>query len=144
MGENKKDQKYEQVKNVQPQIYGSDPKESNNNEEGGSSESEMSNGIYAKDVSDALKIKQPIRGNPENQGMKNNDEKSSEAHIEDNYQDSMGMYTSRSQLNEMEDGNMISRVEGDDEDILDDTENSRRNQQRMRETGSNKDNSPDR
>lgn len=144
MGENKKEQKFEQVKNVQPQIYGSDPEVSNNNEEGGSSESEMANKIYAKDVSDASKIKQPIRGNPENQDIKNDDKRSSESHIEDDYEESMGMYTSRSQLNEMEDGNMMSRVEGDDEDILDETENSRRNQQRMRESGSDKDRSQDR
>ncbi|MBC8004989.1 MAG: hypothetical protein H7X84_05910 [Verrucomicrobia bacterium] len=144
MGENKKEQKFEQVKNVQPQIYGSDPEVSNNNEEGGSSESEMANKIYVKDVSDASKIKQPIRGNPENQDIKNDDKRSSESHNEDDYEESMGMYTSRSQLNEMEDGNMMSRVEGDDEDILDETENSRRNQQRMRESGSDKDRSQDR
>lgn len=144
MGENKKDQKYEQVKNVQPPIYGSDPEVSNHNEEGSSSESEMANRIYAKGVSDTSKIKQPIRGNPENQDIENSNEESSESYTEDDYQGSMGMYTSRSQLNEMEDGNMMSRVEGDDEDILDDTENSRRNQQRMRDSGSDMGRSQDR
>lgn len=136
MGENKKDQKYEQVKDVQPPIYGSDPEVSNHNEEGSSSESEMANHSYAKGVSDTSKIKQPIRGTPENQDIDNNNKRSSESYTEDDYQESMGMYTSRSQLNEMEDPNMMSWVEGDDEDILDDTENSHRNEQRMRETGS--------
>ena len=39
----------------------------------------------------------------------------------------------------MEDGNMMFTVEGDDEDILDETENARRNQQRLRDEGLNKD-----
>lgn len=141
MGENKKDQKYEQERFVRPPIYGSDPEVSNHDEEGSSSESEMANRIYARGVSGASKIKQPIRGNPENQDIKNKDKKSSASNTEDDYEESMGMYTSRSQLNETDDGNMMSTVEGDDEDILDETENSQRNQQRMRGSDPDKDRS---
>lgn len=140
MGKPDKDQKYESVENVQPPIHGSQPDVSNHDEEGSSSESEMANKEYAKSVSNASKMKQPIRGNQQNQDIEN---ESSSAFQDDDY-DEQGMYTSRSQLNEMEDGNMMSRVEGDDEDILDDTENARRNQQRMRESESNQGSSTER
>ncbi|HET6556745.1 MAG TPA: hypothetical protein VFG54_05485 [Prolixibacteraceae bacterium] len=135
-----KDQKYEPVDKVQPLIHGSQPDVSNHDEEGSSSESEMANHEYAKSVSDASKIKQPIRGTQQNQDIEND---FSSEYQEDDY-DEQGLYTSRSQLNEMEDWDMISKVEGDDEDILDETENARRNQQRMREAGSNKDKSTER
>ena len=140
MGNPTRDQKYEPVDNVQPPIHGSQPDVSNHGEEGSSSESEMANKDYAKNVSDASKIKQPIRGTQQNQDSEN--EFSSE-YQEGDY-DEQGLYTSRSQLIEMEDGNMISKVEGDDEDILGETENARRNQQRMREAGSNKDKTTER
>lgn len=142
MGNSKNDQKYEPTENVHPPIHGSQPDVSNHDEEGSSSESEMANREYAKSVSDASKIKQPIRGTKQNQDIENKSESFSEFQ-EDDY-DEQGMYTTRSQLNEMEDGNMMSRVEGDDEDILDETENTRRNQQRMRESEANKGSSTER
>jgi hypothetical protein len=50
----------------------------------------------------------------------------------DDEQFDQGRFSTRSQLNEMQDDNMIARVEGDDKDILGETENSRRNQQRSK------------
>lgn len=142
MGNSNKDPKHDQVENVHPPIHGSQPDVSNHDEEGSSAESEMANKEYAKSVSNASKIKQPIRGTQQNQDIENRSKSSSEF-PEDEYGE-QGMYTSRSQFNEMEDGNMMSLVEGDDEDILDETENTHRNQQRMRESGSDKDRSAER
>lgn len=137
MGNTKKDQKYEPIENVHPPIYGSQPDVGNHNEGGSSSESEMANKESAPNVSDASKIKQPIRGTQQNQDIENKNDGSSEFQ-EDDY-DEQGMYTTRSQLYEMEDVNLMSRIEGDDEDILGETENARRNQQKMRDSELNKD-----
>jgi len=143
MGENKNDQKYEPITNVQPPIYGSEPEGGYHNRLGTTSESQMTDENYDQSDSDASMKKQPIRGNQQNQDIKNRDENSSESQMSnDDYE--KGEFNSRSQLNEMEDDKTMFWVEGDDEDILGETENSQRNQQRMREADSNRGRSQDR
>lgn len=143
MGEINKDQKDEEVKNVQPPIYGSQPKVDDHNEEGSSSESKRANEEDASRVAGAGSLKQPIHGNLQTRDLENRDEDFPELSVDDDIYE-QGRFTSRSLLHEMEDGNMMSQVEGDDEDILGETENSRRNQQRTQETKFNKGSSMDR
>ena len=78
MGNTNKDQKYEPVDDIHPPIHGSQPDVSNHDEEGSAAESEMANKEYAKSVSDASRIKQPIRGSQLNQDIANKSESSSE------------------------------------------------------------------
>ena len=143
MGEINKDQKDEDVNNVQPPIYGSQPGVGDHKEEVSSSESKRANKDFTQHVARAGTQKQPIHGNQQNRDFENRDEDFAQSSVEDNEYE-QGKFTSRSLLHEMEDVNKMSRVEGDDEDILGETENSRRNQQTNRGTDFNKDSSMDR
>jgi hypothetical protein len=71
---------------------------------------------------------QQNRMNPQDQGRPDSEDDSYD-YEKDDEQFDQGRLSIRSQLNEMQDDNMIARVEGDDKDILGETENSRRNQQ---------------
>ena len=129
MGENKNDQNVEQTKADQQQIYGSQQQGRHNREgtsptEGNLSEEEMNN----------PSMEYQNRMNRQDLDDQQREEDDSYDYEMDDEQFEQGRFSTRSQLNEMQDDSMVARVEGDDKDILGETENSRRNQQKRRES----------
>lgn len=133
MGENKKDQNVAQTKNDQQQNYGSQ-QHGRHNREGTSS-------LTDKGFKDEMNtsMKQPNRLNRQDQDDEEREEDLSDYEMDDDTFD-QGRFSTQSQLNEMQDDYMIAKVEGDDEDILGETENAQRNSHRIRKTAPNKDN----
>lgn len=134
MGENKKDQDVEKTNADQQRIYGSQQQGRHNREGTFSTDDES----FEEDINNPS-MKQQNRMNPQDQSNQKREDDSYDYEMDDE-QFEQGRFTTRSQLNEMQDDNMIAKVEGDDKDILGETENSRRNQQKRRETGSDQGN----
>jgi hypothetical protein len=126
MGENKTAQQVENTKADLQQTYGS-LQEGRHNREGASPPDDESREEETINPS----MHQQNRMNPQDKGFPDSDEDSYD-YEKDDEQFDQGRISIRSQLNEMQDDNMIARVEGDDKDILGETENSRRNQQRSK------------
>lgn len=138
MGENNKskDQKVKQTQTDRQQVYGSQQYGRHNLE--GTSPNSTEEFIEESNYKPSLEQQNPVNWQTQDsQGIEKN---SDDYEIDDDRYEN-DHYTSRSQLNEMEDENMVNGVEGDYEDILGETENSQRNQQRMREKESNQGNS---
>ncbi|MGE5395280.1 MAG: hypothetical protein ACM3P1_11080 [Candidatus Saccharibacteria bacterium] len=121
MGENKINQQVGKSDQTdKQQTYGSQ-QQGRHNREGASSMDHEAN----EEETNHPSMEQPNRMNPQDQQSDDD----SYDYEKDDEQFDQGRFTMRSQLNEMQDDNMIARVEGDDKDILGETENSRRNQQ---------------
>jgi hypothetical protein len=128
MGENKINQQVEKNNQAdRQQTYGSQ-QEGRHNLEGTSPPGDK--GREEETINPSMH--QQNRMNPQDQGRADNDDDSYD-YEKDDEQFEQGRFYTRSQLNEMQDDNMIARVEGDDKDILGETENSRRNQQHLEE-----------
>ncbi|MGE5457821.1 MAG: hypothetical protein ACM3RX_05665 [Methanococcaceae archaeon] len=124
MGENKIDQQVGQPNNTDlQQTYGSQ-KEGRHNREGASA---MHNEDHEEETNNPSMIQQN-RMNPKDPGSLETKDDSYDYEKEDDQYDQGRFYT-RSQLNEMQYDSNIATVEGDDKDILGETENSQRNQQ---------------
>lgn len=124
MGENKINQQVENTNQAdRQQNYGSQ-QEGRHNREGTSPPDDE--GREEETINPSMH--QQNRMNPQDHGWPDSDDDSYD-YEKDDEQFEQGRFSTRSQLNEMQDDNMIARVEGDDKDILGETENSRRNQQ---------------
>jgi hypothetical protein len=126
MGENKNDRQVENTKPDQKQTYGS-LQEGRHNREGASAMTDKS----FEEEKNNPSMKQQNRLTQQDPGRQEREDDSRYNEEEDESFD-QGQFSMRSQLNEMQDDNMIARVEGDDKDILGETENSRRNQQKSK------------
>lgn len=138
MRENKNDQDVEKTNADHQQIYGSLQQGRHNREGIDPLIDENSN------LEDKIPfIEQQNSLNHQNQGNQDKEENSDDYEMDDD-QYEQGQFSSRSHLNEMQDDNMVAKVEGDDKDILGETENSQRNQQRMRKRQANQGSSQNR
>lgn len=126
MGENKKNQNVETTKADQQPIYGSHQQGRHNREETSASEENQSDEKW-----NDLSMSQQNRMNRHDQGNQEREDDSFDYEMDEEQVD-QGRFTMRSQLNEMQDDNIVAQVEGDDKDILGETENARRNQQKTR------------
>jgi hypothetical protein len=126
MGENKTDQQVGNTNVDQQQTYGSQ-QEGRHNLEGTPPPDDE--GREEETINPSMH--QQNRMNPQDHSWPEKEDDSYD-YEKDDEQFDQGRFSTRSQLNEMQDDNMIARVEGDDKDILGETENSRRNQQRSK------------
>ena len=124
MGENKTDQQAGTSNEADlQQTYGSQ-QEGRHNREGASPRTHDS---LEQEINNPS-IKQQDRLDPQDLGRSDNKDDSYDNQKEDEQFD-QDLFSKRSQMNEMSEDNWSDRVEGDDKDILGETENSRRNQQ---------------
>ncbi|MGE5427449.1 MAG: hypothetical protein ACM3O8_06100 [Methylococcaceae bacterium] len=127
MGENKMNQQVGKTNQAdRQQTYGSQ-QEGRHNREGTSPADDESREEETINPS----MHQQNRMNPQDKGFPDSEDDSYD-YEKDDEQFDQGRFSIRSQLNEMQDDNMIARVEGDDKDILGETENSRRNEQNLK------------
>jgi hypothetical protein len=123
MGENKTGQQVENTNADLQQTYGSQ-QEGRHNREGAFA---MADKDHEKELN-SPSMKQENRPNPKDQGSREDQNDSYDYDKEDD-QFEQGPFYTRSQLNELQNDYLDARIEGDDKDILGETENSRRNEQ---------------